>query len=68
VKLYKLNHAHYEKLLQLFQQNNTNDESEGVSEVDLEEFHERVYALLSRYHSLLGHGFQAALNEQSFQV
>lgn len=33
-----------------------------------EEFHERVWALLARYHSLLGHGFQAALNEQSFQV
>lgn len=89
-KLYKLNHAHYQKLRDLFLQNRPSSDmtstgsarrggsessviSQGEAGADWsvqnwEEFHERVYVLLSRYHSLLGHGFQAALNEHSFQV
>jgi hypothetical protein len=38
---------------------------DAVSESD---FHKLVYCVLSRYHSVLGHGFQMALGEHAFDV
>lgn len=77
-KLYKLNHGHYDKLRLLLaaycnnrisgngDNNNDNKNSNDVySDTD---FHKLVYCVLSRYHSVLGHGFQMALSEHVFDV
>lgn len=63
-KLLKLNNAHYARLQEQFRKYNA-DRDGNFSEIL---FHKRLYILLSRYRSILGHGFQAALNEHSFRV
>ncbi|KAL3778569.1 hypothetical protein ACHAW5_007024 [Stephanodiscus triporus] len=65
-RLFKLNHGHYEKLRMLMAASCGGGGGDGgVSESD---FHKLVYCVLSRYHSVLGHGFQMALGEQAFDV
>lgn len=62
-QLFKLNPAHYAKLKCLYQR------SGGKETVFVEEeFHRHVFSLLCRYHAIQGHGFQAAMPEQAFDV
>jgi phosphorylated CTD-interacting factor 1 len=72
-KILKINNAHYARLKEQFIKVKTGlatEQQHGPPAVDIDEglFHKRMYILLSQYHSLLGHGFQAALNEHSFRV
>ena len=76
-KLFKLNHGHYEKLRLLVAASCGGSVGGdppgaggggGVVRVSESDFHKLVYCVLSRYHSVLGHGFQMALGEQAFDV
>jgi len=72
-KLYKLNHGHYEKLRLLLTAHCNNRISgsgdNGSNDVYSDsDFHKLIYCVLSRYHSVLGHGFQMALSEHVFDV
>ena len=75
-KLFKLNHGHYEKLRLLVAAScgggvggdPPGAGGGGVVRVSESDFHKLVYCVLSRYHSVLGHGFQMALGEQAFDV
>ena len=80
-KLYKLNHGHYDKLRLLLtahcnnrisgngDNNNNNNNNKNSNDVYSDsDFHKLVYCVLSRYHSVLGHGFQMALSEHVFDV
>jgi len=74
-KLFKLNHGHYEKLRLLVAAScggsvggDPPGAGGGVVRVSESDFHKLVYCVLSRYHSVLGHGFQMALGEQAFDV
>ncbi len=40
----------------------------GAVRISESDFHKLVYCVLSRYHSVLGHGFQMALSKQAFNV
>lgn len=74
-KLYKLTHQHYAKLQALY---SAFYDARAISVVgkskvkptpDLTtDMHIRMFIMLSKYNSLLGHGFQMALGEHSFQV
>ena len=66
-KILKLNNAHYARLKSQYTRV-TSKRGPTPSKFDEVVFHKRVYIVLSRYRSLLGHGFQAALNEHSFRV
>jgi phosphorylated CTD-interacting factor 1 len=63
-KLLKINPLHYDKLKVLFQQSTCGEE---VAADDVE-FHNRLFCVLARYHAIQGHGFQAAVCEQSFDA
>ena len=69
-KLFKLNHGHYEKLRLLVAASCGGSVGGdppgaggggGVVRVSESDFHKLVYCLLSRYHLVLDHGFQMAL-------
>lgn len=62
-KVFKINPAHYEKLRQMFVR-----ASPAGAAFEQERFHRRLYCVLARYHLIQGHGFQAALCEQAFDV
>jgi hypothetical protein len=75
-KLFKLSHSHYEKLCLLVAvscsgsvccdlHQRTGTGAVCISESD---FNKLVYFPLSRYHSVLGHGFQMTLGKQAFNV
>lgn len=66
-KILKLNNAHYARLKSQYTRI-TSRTGPAAGKFDETVFHKRVYIVLSRYRSLLGHGFQAALNEHSFRV
>jgi hypothetical protein len=40
----------------------------GAVRISESDFNKLVYCVLSRYHSVLGHGFQMALGEQAFDI
>jgi len=78
-KLLKINPDHYEKLKVMYMKQqsteqklvgNKRKEKEGKIETvfDVSEFHRRLFCVLSRYHSIQGHGFQAACTEHVFDV
>ena len=61
-KALKINPKHYDKLLAMF----ARARGVAVDAVETTAFHERLYALLARYHGLQGHGFQAAVGGRAF--
>ena len=63
-QIFKLNNNHYKKLQLLYEQACV---SYGKP-YQVYEYHVSVYIMLSRYNSILGHGFQMALNETSFKL
>ena len=76
-KLFKLNHGHYEKLCLLVAVSWGGSVDKdlhqcmgagGAVPVSQSVFHKLVYCMLSRYHLVLGHGFQMALGKQVFSV
>jgi hypothetical protein len=75
-KLFKLNHGHYKKLHLLAAVscggsvggNPHQCEGAGTVHISESDFNKLVYCVLSRYHSVLGHGFQMALGEQAFNI
>jgi len=75
-KLLKINPAHYDKLQAMYtrQQHRVLSKSTERGKTatvpfdDVEEFHRRLYCVLARYHSIQGHGFQAACTEHVFEV
>ncbi len=64
-KLFKLNHGHYEKLCLLaavscgssFGSDPHQRAGAGAVRISESDFNKLVYCVLSRYHSVLGHGF-----------
>jgi hypothetical protein len=75
-KLFKLNHGHYEKLCLLAAASCGGSVSKdlhqragaGAVRISKPDFNKLVYCVLSRYHSVLGHGFQMTLGEQAFDI
>jgi hypothetical protein len=75
-KLFKLNHSHYKKLCLLAAVScggsNGGDPHQrtGAGTVCISEsdFNKLVYCMLSRYHLVLGHGFQMTLGKQAFNL
>ncbi len=75
-KLFKLNHGHYKKLCLLAVVScggsigGDPHQRAGASAVCISEsdFNKLVYCVLSRYHLVLGHGFQMTLGKQAFDV
>lgn len=70
-KLLKINDSHYKKLkIQFFRygltekqkKNGENDENNILL------FHQALFVMLARYHSIQGHGYQAACNEKFFEI
>ncbi len=75
-KLFKLNHGHYKKLRLLaavscggsIGGNPHQHGGAGTVRISKSDFNKLVYFMLSRYHSVLGHGFQMTLGKQAFDV
>jgi hypothetical protein len=74
-KLLKINPAHYDKLKVMYTRQQKqmlpkkdNREKGDVEVLDDSEFHRRLFCVLARYHSIQGHGFQAACTEHVFDV
>jgi hypothetical protein len=75
-KLFKLNHGHFEKLHLLavvscggsIGSDPHQRKGDGAVHISESDFNKLVYCVLSRYHSVLGHGFQMALGKQAFDV
>ncbi len=73
-KLFKLNHGHYMKLCLLaavscgcsISGNSHQCTCAGTVRISESDFNKLVYCMLSRYHLVLGHGFQMALGKQTF--
>ena len=65
--IFKLNNAHFSHMRELYMKF-CSKYSDDVAAFQEDHFHKRLFVVLSRYHSLQGHGFQAALNEHSFHV
>jgi phosphorylated CTD-interacting factor 1 len=59
-RILKINHEHYNKLSDLWSLYNHDNNT------DTKLFHEHLYMMLSRYHTIQGHGFQAACPEMVF--
>ncbi len=76
MKLFELNHGHYKKLRLLLAVSCGGSVGgdlhqrmgAGVVCISKSDFNKLVYCMLSRYHLVLGHGFQMALGEQAFDV
>jgi hypothetical protein len=73
--LFKLNHGHYEKLHLLAAVScggsiggDLQRAGAGAVPISESDFNKLVYCLLSRYHLVLGHGFQMTLGKQAFDV
>ncbi len=75
-KLFKLNHGHYKKLCLLVVVSCGGSvggdphqcAGAGAVRISKSDFNKLVYCVLSRYHSVLGHGFQMTLGKQAFDV
>jgi hypothetical protein len=75
-KLFKLNHCHYKKLCLLAAVSCGGSVSgdphqrtgAGAVRISESDFNKLVYCMLSRYHLVLGHGFQMTLGKQAFNV
>ena len=75
-KLFKLNHGHYKKLCLLVvvscDSSVGGDPHQrggaGAVRISKSDLNKLVYCVLSRYHSVLGHGFQMTLGKQAFNV
>ncbi len=76
MKLFKLNHGHYKKLCLLLAVSCGGSiggdphqrMGAGTVRISQSDFNKLVYCMLSRYHSVLGHGFQITLGERAFNV
>jgi len=65
----KITHVAYEKLRTLHENYALRgDGKESGEGTDLDTFHDRVFALLLRYKTIHGHGFQAACSPEVFRV
>jgi phosphorylated CTD-interacting factor 1 len=82
-KLFKINHAHLQKLRALFDWHASSLpeaaaalsvgskrklEAADANASDSDAFHTSLFAVLARYHALGGPGYQVALNEHAFEV
>eukprot|EP00548_Thalassiothrix_antarctica_P020018 CAMPEP_0194179736 /NCGR_PEP_ID=MMETSP0154-20130528/13144_1 /TAXON_ID=1049557 /ORGANISM="Thalassiothrix antarctica, Strain L6-D1" /LENGTH=543 /DNA_ID=CAMNT_0038895193 /DNA_START=28 /DNA_END=1659 /DNA_ORIENTATION=- len=75
--LLKINPVHYEKLKVMYTRQlqrkqlvllSNEKEVAAYTTFDVSEFHRRLFCVLARYHSIQGHGFQAACTEHVFDV
>eukprot|EP00961_Rhodomonas_salina_P223520 3022460-Rhodomonas_salina.1 len=62
----RISREHFKKLSILFQRNSTSSKEEQQQQE--QQLHEAIFCLLARYEALAGHGYQAALCGDGFDV